>query len=167
MPSPDDFTRVSVPNAFHPDFLDQISTQDDPLSAAEAAHGGVWSVRPIDGGRRYGLFRFWEDPDAGDEPFGVVEERSIAYLAAAFLPLTAKNRTLWAQSVDGERGQTLYRDGNAIGRLRYRDPELIEALNLAEALARSPESIAALLEGAGHAALVPAGKLLARGGLSA
>ena len=167
MPSQDDSTPVPAPNAFHPDFLARLATLDDPLSAAEAAHGGIWSVRPIDGGRRYGLFRFWENLDAGDEPFGVIEERSTAYLAAAFLPLTAKDRTLWSQSVDGERGQTLYRDGNAIGRLRYSDPELVEVLNLAEALARSPESIAALLEGAGHAALEPAGKLLARGALSA
>ncbi len=60
-----------------------------------------------------------------------------------------------------------WRDGNAIGRLRSTEAERIEVLNLAAALARSPESIAALLEGAGHAALVPAGKLLARGGLSA
>ena len=167
MPSQDDSTPVPVPNAFDPAFLARLATFDDPLSAAEAAHGGIWSVRPIDGGRRYGLFRFWENPEAGDEPFGVIEERSTAYLAAAFLPLTAKDRTLWAQSVDGERGQTLYRYGNAIGRLRYSDPELIEVLNIAEALARSPESIAALLEGAGHAALEPAGKLLARGALSA
>jgi len=167
MPSLDDSTPVSVPNAFDSDFLAQLATQDDPLSAAEAAHGGIWRVRPIDGGRCYGLFRFWEDPDAGDEPFGVIEERSVAYLAAAFLPLTAKSRTLWAQTVQGERGQTLYRDGNAIGRLRYTDPELIDVLNLAEALARSPESIAALLEGAGHAALEPAGKILVRGTLSA
>ena len=100
MPSPDDSTPVPVPNAFHPDFLAQLASQDDPLLAAEAAHGGIWRVRPI-------------------------------------------------------------------GRLRYRDPELIEALNLAEALARSPESIAALLEGAGHAALEPAGKIVVRGMMSA
>ncbi len=165
MPSPDHSTPVS--NAFHPDFLARIAEIDDPLTAAEAAHGGIWRVRPLDGGERYGLFRFWEDPDVGDEPFGVIEERSTAYLAAAFLPLVAKARTLWAQPSEGERGQTLYRDGRAIGRLRYQDPELVEALNLAEALARSPESIAALLEGAGHAALEPAGKILARDALSA
>ena len=49
-------------------------------------------------------------------------------MSPAFLPLAAKNRTLWVQTVQGERGQTLYRDGNAIGRLRYIDPELIEVL---------------------------------------
>lgn len=164
MPSPHHSTPVR--NAFHPDFLARIAEIDDPLTAGEAAHGGIWRVRPLDGGERYGLFRFWEDPDAGDEPFGVVEERSTAYLAAAFLPLVAKARTLWAQPSEDEPGQILYRDGNAIGRLRYRDPELVEALNLAEALARSPESIAALLEGAGHAALEPAGKILARESLN-
>jgi hypothetical protein len=96
----------------------------------------------------------------------VIEERSIAFLAAAFLPLVAKARTLWAETTKGERGQTVYRDGRAIAQLRYSDVELVEVLNLAEALARSPESIAAFLEAAGSAALEPAGRILARGALS-
>ena len=56
----------------------------------------------------------------------------------------------------------LYRDGRAVGRLRYCDPELTEALNLADALARSPASIASFLEAAGAAALEQVGKILVR-----
>jgi hypothetical protein len=167
MPSHDESTFSSVDNIFHPDYLAHIADFDDPLTAAEAAHGGIWRVRPIDGGERYGLFRFWEDPESGDEPFGVLEDRSTAYLAAAFLPLAARARTLWARPSDDGHGQTLCRDGRDIGRLRYRDIELIEILNIAEALARSPESIAAFLAAAGYAALEPAGRILARESLSA
>jgi hypothetical protein len=36
----------------------------------------------------------------------------------------------------------LYRDGRAVGRIRHGNPELTEALNLADGLARSPASIA-------------------------
>ena len=62
-------------------------------------------------------------------------------------------------------GPVLYRDGRAVGRLRYSDPELTEALNLADGLARSPASIASFLEAAGSAALEQAGKILVRGTL--
>jgi len=59
-------------------------------------------------------------------------------------------------------GPVLYRDGRAVGRLRYSDPELTVALNLADGLARSPASIASFLEAAGSAALEQAGKILVR-----
>ena len=151
----------TVTNAFHPDFLARLQSHPDPLTAAEAAHGGFWHVvrREDD---TYGLYRVWESPEDGDEPFAVLEDRSMALLAAAFLPLAAKNQTVWSQDAREGRGQTLYRDARPIGHLRYSNPEFTEVLNLAEALARSPESIAALLEAAGSAALEPAGTILAR-----
>jgi len=46
----------------------------------------------------------------------------------------------------------------AVGGIRYGNPELMEALNLADGLARSPASIAGFLE----AALELAGKILVR-----
>jgi hypothetical protein len=46
--------------------------------------------------------------------------------------------------------------------LHYSDPELTEALNLADALARSPASIASFLQAAGSAALEQAGRILVR-----
>ncbi|HEX9731355.1 MAG TPA: hypothetical protein VGG06_05120 [Thermoanaerobaculia bacterium] len=45
---------------------------------------------------------------------------------------------------------------------RSGNPELTEALNLADGLARSPASIASFLEAAGAAALELAGKILVR-----
>ncbi|HEX9731043.1 MAG TPA: hypothetical protein VGG06_03550 [Thermoanaerobaculia bacterium] len=59
-------------------------------------------------------------------------------------------------------GPVLYRDGRAVGRLRHGNPELTEALNLADGLARSPASIASFLEAAGAAAVELAGKILVR-----
>ena len=83
MPNHDDSTPIGAENAFHPDFLSRLEHQDDPLTAAEAVHGGIWFVRPLQDGRGYGVYRFWEDPEKGDEPFAVLKERSTAYLAAA------------------------------------------------------------------------------------
>ncbi|HEX9730403.1 MAG TPA: hypothetical protein VGG06_00270, partial [Thermoanaerobaculia bacterium] len=97
----------------------------------------------------------------GDEPFGTLTDRDTALLAAAFLPLVDRTRSF---SVDPEDagGPVLYRDGRAVGRLRHGNPELTEALNLADGLARSPASIASFLEAAGAAALELAGKILVR-----
>lgn len=161
MPDRDNSMQTDIPNAFHPEFLARLDRYPDPLTAAEAAHGGLWRiVRRED--ESYGLYRVWESPEDGDEPFAVLSERSMALLAAAFLPLVARSQTLWSQEAEEGRGQTLYRDARPIGRLRYNDPEFTEVLNLAEALARSPASIAALLEAAGSAALEPTGKILVR-----
>ena len=60
----------------------------------------------------------------------------------------------------------LYRDGRTVGRLRYSDPELTEALNLADGLASSPASIASFLEAAGSAVVEEVGKILVRGTLT-
>jgi len=147
-------------NAFDPAYLDQLAQHDDPVTAGEAVTGGFWRVVPLDD-ERYGLFRLWESPEDGDEPFGVLTDRDTALLAAAFLPLVDRARNF---SVDPEDagGPVLYRDGRAVGRIRHGNPELTEALNLADGLARSPASIASFLEAAGAAALELAGKILVR-----
>jgi hypothetical protein len=157
MPDHDDSNPV---NAFHPAYLRQLDQHDDPVTAGEAVTGGFWRVVPL-GDERYGLFRLWENPEDGDEPFGTLTDRDTALLAAAFLPLVDRTRSF---SVDPEDagGPVLYRDGHAVGRLRHGNPELEEALNLADGLARSPASIASFLEAAGAAALELAGKILAR-----
>jgi len=147
-------------NAFDPAYLDLLAQHDEPVTAGEAVTGGFWRVLPL-GDERYGLYRLWESPDDGDEPFGVLTDRDTALLAAAFLPLVDRARSF---SVDPEDagGPVLYRDGRAVGRIRYGNPELMEALNLADGLARSPASIASFLEAAGAAALELAGKILVR-----
>jgi len=157
MPDHDDSTPV---NAFHPAYLRQLDQQDDPVTAGEAVTGGFWRVVPL-GDERYGLFRLWESPEDGDEPFGTLTDRDTALLAAAFLPLVDRARS-FSVDPDDAAGPLLYRDGRAVGRLRHGNPELTEALNLADGLARSPASIASFLEAAGAAALELAGKILVR-----
>ncbi|HEX9736591.1 MAG TPA: hypothetical protein VGG06_31885 [Thermoanaerobaculia bacterium] len=157
MPDHDDSNPV---NAFHPAYLRHLDQQDDPVTAGEAVTGGFWRVVPL-GDERYGLFRLWESPEDGDEPFGTLTDRDTALLAAAFLPLVDRARS-FSVDPDDAAGPLLYRDGRAVGRLRHGNPELTEALNLADGLARSPASIASFLEAAGAAALELAGKILVR-----
>ena len=157
MPDHDD----SIPtNAFDPEYLSQLARHDEPVTAGEAVTGGFWRVVPM-GDERFGLYRQWESPEDGDEPFGTLTDRDTALLAAAFLPLVDRARSF---SVDPEDagGPVLYRDGRAVGRLRHGNPELTEALNLADGLARCPASIASFLEAAGAAALELAGRILVR-----
>ncbi|HEX9732948.1 MAG TPA: hypothetical protein VGG06_13300 [Thermoanaerobaculia bacterium] len=159
MPDQDNPTPT---NAFDPDYLRQLDQHDDPVTAGEAVTGGFWRVVPL-GDERYGLFRMWERPEDGDEPFGTLTDRDTALLAAAFLPLVDRARSFSVDSEDAAPGGVvLYRDGRAVGRIRHGNPELTEALNLADGLARSPASIASFLEAAGAAALELAGKILVR-----
>ena len=50
--------------------------------------------------------------------------------------------------------------GEVVGHLELFDPNLIEALHVAEGLLRSPETLALLLEAAGQIALERAGAIL-------
>lgn len=50
--------------------------------------------------------------------------------------------------------------GEVVGHLELFDPNLIEALHVAEGLLRSPETLAVLLEAAGQVALERAGAIL-------
>ncbi|HEX9732618.1 MAG TPA: hypothetical protein VGG06_11615 [Thermoanaerobaculia bacterium] len=160
MPDRDHSTPATPANAFHPEYLRHLDEHDEPVTAGEAVTGGFWRVVPL-GDERFGLFRHWENPEDGDEPFGTLTDRDTALLAAAFLPLVDRARSFSTDPEDAA-GPVLYRDGRAVGRLRYSDPELTDALNLADGLARSPASIASFLEAAGAAALELAGKILIR-----
>ncbi|HEX9736275.1 MAG TPA: hypothetical protein VGG06_30295 [Thermoanaerobaculia bacterium] len=157
MPDHDHLTPV---NAFDPDYLRRLDQHDDPVTAGEAVTGGFWRVVPH-GDERYGLYRLWERPEDGDEPFATLTDRNTALLAAAFLPLVDRTRS-FSVDPDDDAGPVLYRDGRAVGRMRHGNPEMTEALNLADGLARSPASIASFLEAAGAAALELAGKILVR-----
>ena len=47
------------------------------MTAGEAVTGGFWRVVPL-GDERFGLFRLWESPEDGDEPFGTLTDRDTA-----------------------------------------------------------------------------------------
>jgi hypothetical protein len=155
----DDSTPSSSRNAFSPLFLRRLGRRDEPPTAGEADLAGPWRVEEIPG-RGWGLFRLGESPEEVP-PFAVTPSPWLAWVLAAVLPSLGRDA---AYRLDKERGSEGFavRDGagQVVVYLGLFDPNLVEALNWADGLLRSPESLAWLLEGAGSVALERAGAIL-------
>jgi hypothetical protein len=161
MRSSDDSTLSSSRNAFSPSFLHRIGERDEPPTAGEADAAGPWRVLELPG-RGFGLFRSGESPGRGFRPAAVFRRRWIALLAAAVLPGTGRDAAFRLHKDRGSAGFAVEtgNGGEAVGHLDLFDERLIEALHVAESLARSPEAMADLLEATGQVALERAGAIL-------
>ena len=69
-------------------------------------------------GRPFGLFRHWESPEDGDEPFGTLTDRDTALLAAAFLPLVDRARSFSVDPEDAAPGVKTILGGCVLVRTR-------------------------------------------------
>lgn len=152
---------TSSRNAFSPSFLHCIAERDEPPSAGEADLAGPWHVVEIPG-RGFGLFRLGESPERGFPPAVVFRDRSFALLAAAVLPGTGQDPRFRLRKEAGPEGYAIEEGngGEPVGWSGLFDESLIAALHAADCLARSPESLANLLEAAGQVALERAGAIL-------
>jgi hypothetical protein len=147
-------------NAFSPSFLHRIGERDEPPTAGEADAAGPWRVLELPG-RGFGLFRAGESPARGHRPAAVLRQRWLALLAAAVFPGTGRDAAFRLQKDSGPEGFAVEDgSGEIVGHLELFDPNLIEALHVAEGLLRSPETLAVLLEAAGQVALERAGAIL-------
>jgi hypothetical protein len=147
-------------NAFSPSFLSSIGERDEPPPAGEADMAGPWRVEEIPG-RGFGLFRKGESPERGFRPAAVFSSRWLALLTAAVLPGTGRDAAFRLHQEKGSLGFGVEEaGGEVLGYLELFDPKLVEALGFADSLARSPESLAYLLEGVGAIALERAGAIL-------
>jgi hypothetical protein len=158
----DDRSTPRPSNAFTPEFLDQLDQQDEPTTAAQADVAGPWIVEPMPS-PGWALFRRGESLAAGDPPIAVFRERERALLVAAVLPGTGLDRRFRLQNEVSPEGYAVLSHGEVVGHLRHYNPELVTALNTAEAVVRLPECLAQLLEASGGVALARAGRLLVRG----
>ena len=109
-----------------------------------------------------GLFRLGESPERGFRPAAVFDQRWLALLAAAVLPGTGRDVAFRLHKKAGPDGFTVEtgNGGQPVGSLELFDERLIEALHVAEALVRSPEMLAYLLEAVEQVALERAGAIL-------
>ena len=152
----------SLRNAFQPQFLKQIGERDEPVTAGEADVAGPWAVEKIPGAG-WGLYRSGEGFSRGFAPTAVFPDRFLALLAAAVLPGTGRDRLLRLAAEAGADGFAVQLDdGETVGHLRLFDEPLLDALNVAIGLVRSPQSLAYLLEAAGAVALEHCGAILDR-----
>jgi hypothetical protein len=165
---------TTPPNAFSPDFLEQVQAEEEPLTAAEADLAGPWKVVPLDPeATRPGAFavlRLWESIEKGDLPEAVFLHRETAVLFAALLPLLDREPPFSLEEIPAAGGPlpgghpmtAMYGEHGAVARgwLRIFRPEAAVALGLLEGLVRSPLLLAAVNEAAGGGALTQLGRLL-------
>lgn len=150
-------------NAFNPEFLEALDALDDPETAAEAEVAGPLTVRRLPGGL-WGIFLQGESLEAGDLPAAEFASRDRALAAAAALPGTGRDPAVrWGP--ESERGFPLLdASGREIGWLRTFDDPWKDAIQAADGLLRSPESLVRLLRAAGGTMLRRVGRLLRQEG---
>ncbi len=169
----DSSSRVPTrPNAFSTEFLEQLHDSPEPLTAAEADLAGPWKVEAIPGPLGgFAVLREWESPERGDEPEAVFVDHETAGLCAAILCLIGREPLFHlgeepspgapvaggypVAAVFGEQGMRV------CGWLRRFNPQVVEALHLAEGLVRTPRSLAEVNLAAGGGALSQVGRYLA------
>ncbi|HEV8579265.1 MAG TPA: hypothetical protein VGX68_09285 [Thermoanaerobaculia bacterium] len=149
-------------NAFSASFLKGFEQQDEPPTGPEADAAGPWFVEPIPG-LGFGLFRAGESLTRGFRPAAVFPDRWLALLAAAVLPATGRDPLLRLnKDADAEGYGVTLDDGALVGHFELFDETLLEGMNVAIGLIRSPWALAFLLEAAGPLALRRCGAILDR-----
>ena len=160
MRSSDHRTPSHPSNAFAAAFLDRFEERDEPPTAGEADVAGPWFVEPIPG-LGFGLFRAGESLARGFRPAAVFPDRWVALLAAAALPGTGRDALLRLNKEPDAAGYGVVLDDGALaGHFELFDEPLLDAMNVAAGVLRSPQSLAYLLEAAGAAALERCGAIL-------
>ena len=160
MRSFDDSTPSLRPNAFTSTFLHRFGKRDEPPTAGEVDAAGPWFVEPIPG-LGFGLFRAGESLARGFRPAAVFPDRWLALVAAAVLPGTGRDALLRLNKEPDPLGYgVVLDDGALVGHFELFDEPLLDAMNVAVALVRSPWSLAYLLEAAGPLALELCGVIL-------
>ncbi len=157
-------TRPGVDNAFHPTYLAGLDQQDEPPTAGQLTPSRMLRIEELDDGN-YALYGLEPEQEDSAEPCVVVakNEGSFALMTAGVLPLIAGNRSYWMRaSQTSEPGLEVCRYGRSIARLLHGDEETLTILNFCDALVRSPECLAAIMEAAGARVLRIVGKILAR-----
>lgn len=146
---------------FAPSFLDRFTQLDQPATSGEACHAGPWQVLPAGGG--YGAVQLGDD-----EPAAVFTHRTHALLAAAIFPGLGRDESYVLGEPRGIAGREapvapLREAGDplTLAWLEDLDPAVLDLLHAADALLRSPASLALLLEAAGGRRLGRAGQRLA------
>ena len=166
-----DSTRLSPGNAFDRAFLDLLDPEDDPVTATEAVAEGPWTVARVtapkipfaepNGPEPWAVVREGDRPE-DESPAATFVHLHSARLAAAAVPVAARDAVYRLGREQDPRGFALSQAGRVVGHLPWHHQELVAALNHLDALARSPRALAAVLEAAGASALARVGALLAR-----
>jgi hypothetical protein len=138
------------------------------ITAAEAELAGPWKLEPMAGKPgAVAVLREWEDLAAGDRPVATGWHEETARLLTLLLPALdreplfhlvegATSEGFPVLAVYGEQGSQV------AGWFDRYEPRWVEGLHLLEAIVRSPQALAVLLEAAGPGAEEQVGKIRAR-----
>ena len=138
-------------------YLRLLAHRDEPYTGSEADVAGPWHLEKTAEG--YAVLRQGESLRRGDLPYAVFTSEDTAQLCAAVLPATGRTgRYVIVPHPDTENFPVL-RDNEPAGHLPLFDPDLIAAMNVADAVISSPDAFAWLLDAAGGLLLDRAGKI--------
>jgi hypothetical protein len=161
-----DQSQSIPPNAFRSLFLSSLTERDGPITAGEAEFSGPWRVEPQGG--RYAVLKGWEESAAGDTPFATMQHPETAAILSAILPAFGREPLFYLDpdgnsetgfrilASFGEQGQ------REVGRLSKYETGVVEALHVAEYLARNPLALATVLLASGPWAVLEIGRILFR-----
>ncbi|HEV7505380.1 MAG TPA: hypothetical protein VGS07_10745 [Thermoanaerobaculia bacterium] len=113
----------------------------------------------------FGLFRPWQNPEAGDVPLAVFADLADARLAAVAHSVIRRTRHYKLREPAtplAANGYAVFRDGDAHGWLQAFDPEWIEAMNVLIWIAQYAEGLAVMLDLAGPTIQGELGEILGR-----
>jgi hypothetical protein len=161
-------SRPTPPNAFTPEYLEEVQGQNEPLTAAESDFAGPWKIDPVPG--RPGLvavLRQWEDLEAGDVPFATFWHEEQARRCAAILHAVGREPLFSLGDEPEPEGFPLLQiygeqGPQVAGWLTRSHTEVLIALHHAEVLARRPADLAEIAATAGGGALHQIGRILAQ-----
>jgi hypothetical protein len=150
--------RTEPLNAFSERYLAAVRELDDPATAHEADTSGPLSLIEEEG--LLALYHAWESGARGDAPLAVFRRRETALLFQAVWPAIGRNTLYRLADLPAAGGYGLEEDGQIVGSLRDFDPGAILGGHFASYLARTPLSLALLVEAAGPTAQKHVGRIL-------
>ena len=150
--------RTELLNAFSARDLAAVQELDDPPTAHEADTSGPLELVEEEG--QTALYRAWESGAQGDAPLAVFRRRETALLFQAIWPAVGRNTLYRLADLPAAGGYGLEEDGQRVGSLRDFDPGAVLGGHFAAYLARTPLSLALLVEAAGPTAQKHVGRIL-------
>ena len=145
-------------NAFTQDYLAAVRDQDEPSTSREAETSGPFTLVEQNG--MLALYRVWESAAGGDLPLALFHHRETALLFQALWPALGRTDLMRLSVQQAAQGFSLETEGKIVGSLRSFDPEAVLGGHFLSFLARTPHSLALLVEAAGPAAQKHVGRLL-------
>ena len=145
-------------NAFSEEYLEAVREHDEPSTSYEADTSGPFSLVEQQG--MLALFRSWESSAGGDVPQAVFQHRETALLFQAIWPAVGRSRLFRLREVATAQGYGLEQEGQLVGSLRSFDADAVVGGHFASYLARTPSSLALLVEASGPTAQRHVGRIL-------